>query len=85
MNKLYIECSFICQADSCKLYRAIVGLPSDEDSTLFMEPEILKFALRSSPSKYKELLVHPLVQLFLHYKWEKIRVLFWGSILFHVM
>jgi len=55
-----------------------------EDEKLHKETRLLQKALTASKSKYDDVLLHPLVQLFLNLKWKRIHYLFWASILIHV-
>lgn len=67
-------------------YRSIVGYPEIEKdrSTYELETKLLAYSLQQSEQKRAAILLHPIVQVFLHLKWKKIRILFWISILYHV-
>ncbi|CAL8132940.1 unnamed protein product [Orchesella dallaii] len=72
-------------------FGAICGIPNpkpgpDSDSPLKFHPETkwLYDCLGLSLKKQQVILMHPVVQLFLHLKWKKIRILLWLSILYHI-
>ncbi|XP_035710209.1 transient receptor potential channel pyrexia isoform X2 [Folsomia candida] len=69
-------------------FGAIVGYPDEQeqqDPFSLLESELLAYALKNSASRCKEILVHPLVRLFLHFKWNKVRPFFWASIVIHTL
>lgn len=66
--------------------RSIVGYPEPDnlDAKFEMETKLLSYSLQQSEKKRTAILLHPIVQVFLHLKWKKIRILLWISILYHV-
>ncbi|ODM93045.1 Transient receptor potential channel pyrexia [Orchesella cincta] len=70
-------------------FGSIVGYPEPNENTssfLFeLETKLLAYCLQQSEQKRAAILLHPVVQTFLHFKWKKIRYLLWLSILYHVI
>lgn len=74
-------------------FRLIIGYPptlaEEEKGAPVMEAfsketELLSYILQANESKCKQVITHPLVQVFLHFKWKKMHLLYWISVLFHV-
>ncbi|OXA51020.1 Transient receptor potential channel pyrexia [Folsomia candida] len=70
----------------CAVFDTAIRYKSEQqDPFSLLESELLAYALKNSASRCKEILVHPLVRLFLHFKWNKVRPFFWASIVIHTL
>jgi hypothetical protein len=49
------------------------------------EMQLLTLILDCSSSARKKILTHPLIGIYLHLKWTKIKIIFWATILLHVL
>ncbi|CAL8141798.1 unnamed protein product [Orchesella dallaii] len=68
-------------------FGSIVGYQDPDDTSHFfdLETKLLSYCLQQSEQKRTAILLHPVVQTFLHLKWKKIRYLLWLSIFYHVV
>jgi len=48
------------------------------------EMHLLTLILECSSSARKKILMHPLIAIFLHLKWRRVRAVFWATIGLHV-
>lgn len=81
-----------------KPFRAIVGYSetrchsqrngkaqsTDGNPKARKEMQLLTLILDCSSSARKKILTHPLIGIFLHLKWMRIKTIFWATILLHV-
>ncbi|ODN01560.1 Transient receptor potential channel pyrexia, partial [Orchesella cincta] len=70
-------------------FSAVVGLhgPVDDESRLINETELITTVITESSLDASDVLLHPLVRLFLHSKWNDthLKHIIWFSIFFHIV
>lgn len=67
--------------------RPVIGYNSEVEESSPVSPiesYLLFHALKSSDQKCKDVLLHPLVKMFLYLKWIRLRYLLYVSMTFHV-
>lgn len=89
LSKAYQNPDVLCSRFELKYlnaFRPVTGAKcSDPEFEEFLQTQLLAYVLTRTIVRTDVMFLHPLTQIFLHYKRAKFQWLIWFSILFHVI